>query len=136
MNYGGKDGKEVICYYVQKTDVHKRGLLQCKLETYNRDVYHSVTKDEKQVYVKLVNAEDFEKRTRVQLDNLMVKPTAELVRLTGAKNLVHTVNVNTREAELVSPTRQKVKVKTKGKEPFVELKLPANSVTVLILKRA
>lgn len=136
VNYGGKDGKEVICYYAQKTDVHKRGLLQCKLETYNRDVYHSVTKDEKQVYVKLVNAEDFEKRTRVQLDNLMVKPTAELVRLTGAKNLVHTVNVNTREAELVSPIRQKVKVKTKGKEPFVELKLPANSVTVLILKRA
>ena len=39
-----------------------KGLLENKMEAYNRDVFHSVTADESKVYAKFVNAENFEKK--------------------------------------------------------------------------
>ncbi len=147
VNYGGKDGKEISCYYQEalgessceasntKKSV-KKGLLDCKLEVYNRDVYHSVTVDEAKVYAKLVNAEDFDKKTVVKLDELSVKAKAELILLTGAEELVHTSNVNTKEGEPVKPVSRKVSVKKdKAGNASIELVLPANSVSVVVLDK-
>ena len=146
VNYGGKDGKTISCYYqlssaeaetaCGKAKNTKKGILECKLEAYNRDVYHSVTTDTEKVYAKLVNAEDFDKRVLVNLENLNVKAKAELVVLTGDAELVHTSNVNTREAELVKPVNKKISVKkSKVGKQLLELVLPANSVSVVILEK-
>ena len=140
VNYGGKDGKTISCYY-QEADCEakgtKKGLLECKLEAYNRDVFHSVTTDEAKVYAKLVNAEDFDKKVIVNLDKLDVKAKAELVELTGDAELVHTSNVNTRENELIKPVSKKLSVKkSKAGHQIVELVLPANSVSVVVLEKA
>lgn len=149
VNYGGKDGKTIGCFYQEtsdsdkeiyaraKSNTSKRGQLICKLEAYNRDIYHSVTTDEAKVYAKLVNAEDFDKKVLLKLDNLDVKDKAELVVLTGGAELVHTSNVNTKEGELIKPVSRKISVK-KSKEgtTMAELLLSANSVSVVVLERA
>ena len=153
VDFGGKDGKSITCYYQEVTTTaesykeksknngiksdKKQGLLECKLEAYNRDVYHAVTTDEKQVYAKLVNAESFDKKVLVNLKDLEVKKKAQNICLTGARELVHVSNVNTREAELIQPTTKNVMVKEpKAGMRCIDITLPANSVTVLVLDRA
>ena len=108
VNYGGKDGKSVTCFYTEGKE--KNGLLECKLEAYNRDVFHSVTKDEEKVYAKLVNTENYTKKVLVKLDQLSVKGKAEVITLTGEEELVHKPNVNTKEKEWVVPASRKVLV--------------------------
>ena len=105
-------------------------MLDYKLESYNRDVYHSVTRDDKKVYIKLVNAEDFEKKLKINLDKLPVKKMAELVTLTGGADLVHMPNVNIKEAEKIVPVTGQLEVQAEG----FEIMLPANSVNVVILE--
>ena len=132
VNYGGKDGKSIICYYGESGSKEKKGLLDNKLEAYNRDVFHSVTADAEKVYAKLVNAENFDKKVLVKLDNLAVKNRAEVIVLTGESELVHKPNVNTKEKEWVVPVSTKATVKNNA----LELVLPANSVNVVVLDRA
>lgn len=131
VNYGGTDGKAITCFYAA-ADGEKKAVLDCKLESYNRDIHHSVTKDDKKVYVKLVNADDFEKKLKLNFDKLSVKEQAELVTLTGDADLVHTPNVNTKEVEKVVPVTDSVAVQKEG----IEIMLPANSVSVLVLEQA
>lgn len=131
VNYGGDDGKSIKCCY-KKKEGEKKGVLDYKLESYNRDVFHSVTKDEKKVYIKLVNAEDFEKKLKINLEQLSVKKTAEVVTLTGEADLVHTPNVNTKEAEKVVPVTGQLEIPSDS----FEIMLPANSVNVIVLERA
>lgn len=128
VDFGGSDGKSLNCFY-QDASGKKKAVLENKLESYNREVFHSVTEDEDKVYIKLVNAEDFDKKLSLKLDELSVKEEAEWVVLTGDRELVHTPNVNTKEAEPVAPVTKKVVVKDDG----MELDLPANSVNVVVL---
>ncbi|MBP3567563.1 MAG: alpha-L-arabinofuranosidase [Lachnospiraceae bacterium] len=132
VNYGGKDGKSLICFYSENGSKAKNGLLECKLEAYNRDVFHSVTQDEQKVYAKLVNAENFDKKVLVKLDNLAVKSKAEVITLSGDAELVNKPNVNTKEKEWVVPVAAKATVK----KNVLELTLPANSVNVVVMDRA
>lgn len=133
INFGGIEGKELTCFYQEEIQNNEKrdGLLACKLEAYNRDIYQSVTEDEKQVYVKLVNAEDFAKKFKVKLEEVSVEKDAEWVVLTGEKELVHASNVNTKEEELVKPVSKKAEVS----DNQMILDLPANSVSVLVLKK-
>lgn len=131
VNFGGKDGKTLICYYSPKGSKEKKGLLECKLEPYNREIFHSVTADEEKVYAKLVNPENFEKKVLVKLDNLDVASKAEVITLTGEEELVHKPNVNTKEKEWVVPVSKKATVKNN----VLEVVLPANSVNVVVFDR-
>ena len=106
-------------------------VLDYKLESYNRDVYHAATTDAEHIYLKLVNADAFDKRVKLTVDAAKVDKTAQLVTLTGAPELVHVPNVNTKDAELVVPTEQELAVAEE-----TELVLPADSVSVLIYRRA
>ena len=132
VNYGGKDGKSIVCYYGEKGSKEKKGLLNNKLEAYNKDVFHSVTADETKVYAKLVNAENFEKKVLVKLDALKVANKAEVITLTGEADLVHKPNVNIKEKEWVVPVSNKMTVKNN----VLEVVLPANSVNVVVFDRA
>lgn len=131
VNYGGEEGQSVICFY-EGADKEKKGILDCKLESYNRDVYHSVTCDEKKVYIKLVNADDFEKKLKLKLDKLSIGKQAEVVTLTGEAELVHVPNVNTKEEEKIVPVTETLSVQAESFETV----LPANSVRVIELERA
>ncbi len=132
VNYGGKDGKSVLCYYNESGSKEKKGLLDNKLEAYNKDVFHSVTADDEKVYAKFVNAENFDKKVLVKLDSLAVQNKAEVITLTGEAELVHKPNVNTKEQEWVVPVSKKANVKNN----VLELVLPANSVNVVVFNRA
>ena len=59
--------EDQVSKYYAEDDGLKKAVIDGKLEAYNRDVYHSVTKDESSVYMKLVNADNFEKRVKVSL---------------------------------------------------------------------
>jgi len=132
VDFGGKNNDTITCYYQEATDkASKQGLLECKLEVYNRDIFHSVTQDEAKVYVKLVNADDFHKKVQIHLNALSVKAKAEWIVLTGDAELVNVSNVNSREGELIVPRSKKVSVK----KDMLELELPANSVNVLVFER-
>ncbi len=130
VNYGGEKGKSIICYYTGKAS-EKMGLLDCKLESYNRDVYHSVTKDSEKVYIKLVNADYFDKILKISLQNLSVGKQAEAITLTGDVELLHLPNINTKEAENIIPLSREVEVQGDS----LEIMLPANSVNVVVLKQ-
>lgn len=131
VNYGGADGKHIICYYQEADATEQKGLLECKLEAYNRDVYHSVTADEKNVYMKLVNSDKFDKKVNVKLDNLNVAKNAEWIVLTGKDEYVHSSNINTKEEELVKPVSKNIEINNN----FIEIDLPANSVSVIVLSK-
>ncbi|MEW4371008.1 alpha-L-arabinofuranosidase C-terminal domain-containing protein [Paenibacillus kandeliae] len=127
VNYGGGTGNRLICSYTDGTFNSK--VLDYKLEAYNREVFHSVTKDDQHVYIKLVNADAAAKATRLQLNHLNVDPSARWLTLTGDESLVHVPNVNTKNAEQVVPTEQSLTLT----ESTVTLNLPPNSVNVLVL---
>ncbi len=130
VNYGGKDKKSLLCFY-QENGGEKKGLLEYKLEAYNREVFHSVTTDEEKVYIKLVNAEDFTKKLKVSLDALCVDEKAETLVLTGEEELAHTPLVNTKEEEKIVPVKKTLRVKG---DSFT-LELPAQSLTVVVLRK-
>ncbi len=131
VNYGGESGEAIICYYQECGAEVQKGLLECKLEAYNRDVYHSVTADEEKVYMKLVNADGFTKKVAVHLEELSVKKAAEWIVLTGDAELVHCSNVNTKEAELIRPISKDIMLEGNG----FEVELPADSVSVIVLNK-
>ncbi len=66
VNYGGDNGDRLICSYTDGSFTSKT--LDYKLEAYNREIFNSVTKDDNYVYVKLVNADPFEKNNRSCLE--------------------------------------------------------------------
>ena len=131
VNYGGEEGNTVICYYQECGSSQQKGLLECRLEAYNRDIFHSVTADSDKVYMKLVNAEDFGKRVAIHLEDLTLKKEAQWMVLTGDAELVHCSNVNTKEAELIQPVAKTIVLNGNG----FEVELPANSVSVIILEK-
>ncbi|WP_186577226.1 alpha-L-arabinofuranosidase C-terminal domain-containing protein [Aquibacillus kalidii] len=127
VDYGGGTGDRLICSYTDGSFTSK--VLDYKLEAYNRDIFNSVTKDENHVYVKLVNADPFEKTTKVILKDLDVAEEGRMITVTGEESLVHTPNVNKKSAELVVPFETEIKLE---KDSAV-VTLSANSVNILVL---
>ncbi|MBP3952506.1 alpha-L-arabinofuranosidase C-terminal domain-containing protein [Halalkalibacter suaedae] len=129
VNYGGGTGDRLICSYTDGTFTSK--VLDYKLEAYNHDLFHSVTKDEQHVYAKLVNADPFEKTTQISLKDLNIADKAKWVTVTGDASLVHTPNVNKKDAEQIVPSETEIKLAGNS----ATITLPANSVNILVLDR-
>lgn len=127
VNYGGADGKHLICSYTDGKTTSK--VLDYKLEAYNREVYNSVTKDDKHLYVKLVNADRVEKATKLDLKGLNVAATGKWITLTGDASLVHTPNVNRKNDEKVTPVETEIVF---DKDTAI-VNLAAHSVNVIVL---
>ena len=130
VDFGGLDGKTLYCDYTDEAGI-KHAVLDNKLEAYNREVFNSVTEDNDKVYIKLVNAEAFDKKLKLKLDKLNVKTDAKWIVLTADAEHVHTANVNTKEAELVVPVTRTAVVT----DFYMELDLPANSVNIVVLNK-
>lgn len=133
VDFGGIKGNALSCSYVGE-DGERKAVVEAKLEGYNRDVYHSVTRDDKSVYMKLVNADSFEKRIKINLQNIQTEDHAEWIVLSGEPELVHRPNVNTKECEAVVPKKGTVKTEKvqEGGDCFVEMVLPPDSLSVLV----
>ncbi|KAB8139383.1 alpha-L-arabinofuranosidase [Gracilibacillus oryzae] len=127
VNYGGVAGDRLICSYTDGNFTSK--VLDYKLEAYNREIFHSVTKDDKHVYVKLVNADPFEKTTEISFKDLNVAPQGKMIIVTGDESIVDTPNVNKKNAEQVVPTETVIKLD----EDRSVVALSANSVNVIVL---
>ena len=99
---------QIHCHYFDGTK--DQAVLDCKLESYNRDVFHSVTRDEKHTYIKLVNADAFAKKVQINLDQISASSKADVITLTGDAKWVHTPNVNTKEVERIKPAYSTIPV--------------------------
>ncbi len=128
VNYGGAKGSNLICSYTDGLAASK--VLDYKLEAYNSEVFHSVTKDAEHVYVKLVNPDAVAKATELKLQELNVEADAKLITLTGEAPLVHVPNVNQKNNERIVPQERGISLV----KDTVILNLPANSVNVLMLE--
>lgn len=127
FNYGGSCGKNLVCSYTDGTTVSK--VLDYKLEAYNSDIYHSVTKNDNQVFVKLVNADMEAKQTKCIFDSLKVASSIKTITLSGDAALLHVPNVNQKNDEKIMPVESTVECT--GNECTITL--PANSVTILVM---
>ncbi len=131
VNYGGKADyanpirKHLICSYTDGTFTSK--VLDYKLEAYNKDIFHSATRDENKLYLKLVNADEFAKTTKLVIRDVTLSE-ATLITITGDESLAHVPNVNTKEKEPVVPVESKLTFQN-GE---AILSLPANSVVAVV----
>ncbi|MFD2216814.1 alpha-L-arabinofuranosidase C-terminal domain-containing protein [Metabacillus endolithicus] len=129
VQYGGETGDRLICSYTDGTFTSK--VLDYKLEAYNSDIFNSVTKDDQHVYVKLVNADPFEKTTKISLKDIHVAAGGKMVTVTGDEFLVHTPNVNKKNAEKVVPFETNIKID----DHSTVVTLAANSVNIIVLDK-
>ncbi|MBB3110158.1 alpha-L-arabinofuranosidase [Paenibacillus phyllosphaerae] len=128
VNYGGGSrGDRLVCLYTNGTKVSH--IHDYKLEAYNRDLYATVSKDDRHLYVKLVNADGFAKTTQINLEGLTAAPVGRLITLTGDEALVHVPNVNKKGDEQVVPTERNIALDGE----HIQVTLPAHSVNILIL---
>ncbi|QAA32957.1 alpha-L-arabinofuranosidase C-terminal domain-containing protein [Clostridium manihotivorum] len=127
VNYGGDTGENLICSYTDGKAVSK--VLDYKLEAYNKEIFSSVTKDSKHVYVKLVNADNVEKKLNIDVKDISLANTAKVVVLTGEEELVHIPNVNKKNDEKVVPSEKELQLSNGN----LVLDLPANSVNIVVL---
>lgn len=127
VNYGGASGDRLICCYTDGAFTSK--VLDYKLEAYNREIYNSVTKDNNHVYIKLVNADPFEKTTEITLNDLSIASVGKMITVTGDQEVVDTPNVNKKNDEKVTPSEKMINLTKDG----TIVTLEANSVNVLVL---
>lgn len=127
VQYGGEEGNRLVCSYTDGAFTSR--VLDYKLEAYNREIFHSVTKDEQHVYVKLVNADSFDKTTKIDLQNLLVNSDGRLITVTGDESLLHVPNVNKKNAEQIVPVEKEIVLD----DQCAIIDVPANSVNILVL---
>lgn len=127
VNYGGATGKKLVCLYTDGTTAGK--VLDYKLEAYNREIFNSVTRDKKHVYVKLVNADGVSKSIKINLKDLKINSAGIVVNLTSDSFNAKIPNVNKKNSEKIVPNKTKIKLEKNS----AVLILPGNSVNVLIL---
>ena len=134
VNYGADSNvndsrKRLICSYTDGSFTSK--VLDYKLEAYNHDIFNSVTKDEEHLYIKLVNADNFDKPVKLSIEDLAFESCAKCITITGDATKAHVPNVNTKENEPIVPAESEITF-TDSQTTIV---LPANSVTAIIADR-
>ncbi|WP_172253173.1 alpha-L-arabinofuranosidase C-terminal domain-containing protein [Saccharibacillus deserti] len=135
VDFGGAGGRNLVCSYADRANGWISKVLDYKLEAYNREVFHSVTADGKHVYIKLVNADAVDKNTRLNLEDLNVSAEAKRITLSGDASLLHVPNVNKKNAEQVVPAESGFTLEDGASGRTAVLKLPAHSVSVVVLER-
>lgn len=129
VDSGSSTGRNLVCGYHAADGSFTSKVLDYKLEAYNNYVFNSVTRDDNHVYIKLVNADNFTKNTKLVLSSLNVKNTAKVVTITADPSLAHVANVNEKNNEHVVPVESTLTLN--GNEALISL--PANSVVCVIL---
>jgi alpha-L-arabinofuranosidase len=102
LGLGGANGDTLNCYYeAEGKDGVRFAELTTRLDSYDKELFSSVTKDDKYIYIKLVNAGRDEKKVKVILDENggQVSNMRKAVKsvLSGDIDLAQMPNINTRE---------------------------------------
>lgn len=126
--YGGEQGDQLSCRHRKQDEDKFLHDSTYKLEAYNNEVFYSVSRDSSNLYMKLVNADATTKTVAIDLSEFAVKAQYETIVLTGDKELLHTPNVNKKNAELVVPCHNIYNVQD-GK---ALLELPPHSVQAVV----
>ncbi|MBQ6814344.1 MAG: alpha-L-arabinofuranosidase [Lachnospiraceae bacterium] len=129
VDAGSSTGKNLVCGYRAADNSFTSKILDYKLEAYNNYVFNSVTKDDSHVYIKLVNADDFTKNTKLTLSSLNANSDAKVVTITADPSLAHVANVNEKNNEPVVPVESSITFTNNE----AVISLPAYSVTCIIL---
>lgn len=130
VDFNGTTERKLRCYYTNEQGEQK-GFLENKLECYIRDLYHSVTEDEKNIYVKLVNADNYEKNCRMNLEGVKVASEAKKAVLTSDPTLVYTPNVNTKDQERVAPVYGTARLEGQS----IAVPVPAHTLVVMVFEK-
>ena len=135
VDFGGTRRDKLSCFYTGQ-DGEKKALTEGRLEAYNRDIYYSVTRDASKIYLKLVNADKFDKNVKVNLPGVSVADVGLKVTLAAPDiETAHRPNVNTKEQELVAPISSEVEAVSQADgSSCYELLLPPDSVNVVVLE--
>jgi alpha-L-arabinofuranosidase len=120
--------RQLRCQYSNKEE--RSDTLTYKLEAYHNDLFTSVTTDEKIVYVKLVNAEGYDKSVALTFEALDVHDHVEVVTITGDEADLHVPNINTKNNEVITPVTNTINVTEAG-----SVTVPKYSVVVVKLMR-
>ncbi|MDT8719146.1 alpha-L-arabinofuranosidase [Clostridium sp. 19966] len=127
VDYGNESGDKLICSY--SSGEWQSKILEYKLESYNDEIFNAVTRNEKQVFIKLVNADNIDKTTKIIIEDLKFEHLGKMVTLTGEASLVHVPNVNKKGEEIIKPCQAEIYFE----DSSAVINIPANSVNVLVL---
>ncbi len=120
--------KQLRCQYFNSEEASEA--LTYKLTAYHNDLFTSVTTDDEAVYVKLVNAEGYDKSVILTLKGLAVSMQAEKVTITGNEIDLHVPNINTKNNEVITPITEMLDVAKNS-----AINIPKYSVVLVKLKR-
>ncbi len=125
VSYGYDKDDEYSAY--TQIDGSSYAHLTYKLETYNRDVFNSVTRDEEKLYLKLVNTDDFSKKLKINFEGTQTESVADITTLAGDSKNSGTPNINSADGEVIIPVSSKGNIDN----GVLQLNLMPNSVVVV-----
>lgn len=136
VDFGGTKGDSLSGWYREEGKEDEKASFSAKLSFYNRDIFHSATEDEKNVYVKLVNPLEISKRCRIYYKDLTVQDGTWISLFAEDAGHVHAQNINRKEQEWVVPKKRPVVVETaENGDYYSEIVIPENSVNVLVIPK-
>lgn len=132
VDFGCEKKDQIHCEYekVGGKATGALGVLDCNLTAYNKEIFTSVTEDDSHVYMKLVNADSFEKKCAIGFQAMTLEEEGKLITLTGDSSVRSLPNVNRRGAEVIVPVEKKVEASN-----YMVVDLPGDSVSVLVLTK-
>lgn len=129
VDYGTQSGKNLVCSFTDNNTVSN--ILDYKLEAYNNIIFSSVTEDEKHIYIKLVNADEYVKSTKIVINDLTFNDKAKIITITADTKYAHTDNVNEKDNEIVKPYEDTIDFFHNQSV----INLSGNSVTCIVLNK-
>ena len=128
FDYGAREEAYFACGYQSEDGAFQSRKITGRLLAYCKEIFRSATRDGEYLYLKLVNAENIEKRVSVEICEEKVASCAKQILLAAEDGLASVPNVNTKENEPVKPVTTEIAVE----HGSAKLTLPPQSVAVLI----
>lgn len=128
FDYGAREEAHFACGYQSEDGAFQSRKITGRLLAYRKEIFRSATRDGEHLYIKLVNAENIEKRVSVEICEEKVASCAKQILLAAEDGLASVPNVNTKESEPVKPVTTEIAVE----HGSAKLTLPPQSVAVLI----
>lgn len=103
------------------------GAIEVRNEVYKKELFNTVSEDDKALYIKLVNIDNVSKRVELDVTAWNLHPEAKLTVLTGEESLLDQSNVNAKEQEPIQPKDSLVFLE----DGILDLVCPKLSVSVI-----
>lgn len=111
------DSENIEAYY--NDGEGKKGFLTAKNRKYNNEIFHTVSEDDENLYIKIVNIHGIDKLIRFSLTSFSLNNVAKITTLGGKEDLLDIPNVNKKNHELVVPREEEIPLD--GEELLVKI---------------